>query len=466
VNPLNPLNRTVVAPLSSAIIAVLLAGIVVVGVDRVDRELREGEARLEAEGLVEVSIERAPFVRVSDSRILGRTDRVRVIEGRAVLELPEDSTVELRRDSAVTVAGGRERDLILEAGDLLVEARRDTVKVDGGKALVSVAGAAKLRRSASLVAGVYEGNVILQKHGESLGVPRYRQAAAIGTGVLPDGAEPLSLSAADEWDRRLLPAVLTLDQQLQTFGRGFEAQLPPGGGVGPDLFRSVLPDLGDVPITPDMLAGRAPGENLIGLTLVALDRGEFSTRMRRIFGFRAQGASWGLVAADRNLNPNPVLVNLKSAVGKVLPVPGAGLALAPGGAGPGSGPRPSASVPIDPATAGPGPAPGTPPPTSPPATPPPSPPAKPPPSSPPPKKIVDVPPTGTSLDPVLEPVVDPVEDLLSGLLGVLVGTPTATEPAIPPPLSSQSAPAAPTTTTTTSGGLLGGVTDTVGGLLG
>lgn len=459
---MNAVNRTVVAPLSSAIVAVLLAGIVVVGVDGVDRKLREGEARLEVEGLVEISVTGAPFVRASTSRVLGRGDRVRVVEGRAILELPRFSTVELRKDSAVTIGGG-DPHLVLEHGDLLVEARRDTVTVDGGKALVSVAGAAKLRRAVSLVAGVYEGNVILQNSGQSLGVPRYRQAAAVGTGVLPDAPEPLDLRASDEWDRRLLPQVLTLDEQLQIFSRGFEAQLPTGGGTGPELYRSVLPDLGDAPITPELLAGRAPGENLIGLTLVALDRGEFTTKVRRIFGFRSQGAIWGLVAADRNLNPNPVLVNLQFAVGKIFPV------AAPAGpeglrgrngrprpSGPGGPPAPTTPSPETPPPASP-PAP-TPPPPTPPAT---QPPPSPPPSTPPPDKRIDLPPTGTFLDPILEPVVDPLENLLSGVLDGLLGKQTTSAPA-QLPLAPAPAPVPPPAP----GGLLGSVTGTVGGLLG
>ena len=37
------------------------------------------------------------------------------------------------------------------------------------------------------------------------------------------------------------------------------------------------------------------------------------------------------------------------------------------------------------------------------------------------RKLIDVPQTGTFLDPVLDPLVTPVEDLLSGLLGGLLG---------------------------------------------
>ena len=466
---MNALNRTVVAPLSSAIIAVLVAGLVVVGVDRVDRTLREGEARLQTRGIVEVSVQGAPFVRTARNTILGRDDRVRVIEGGALLELPKGSVAELRAGSAVAIAATDAAALILEDGDLLVEARQDTVKVDGGSALVSVTGAAKLRRAASLVAGVYEGNVMLQKESDSIGIPRYRQAAAAGTGLLPDTPEPLRLSASDEWDRRLLADVLVLDERLNEFGRGFEAQLPAGEPAGPDLFRSVVPDLAAAPLTPEILAGRAAGENLIGLVLVALDRaGDFDARVSRIFGFRTQGASWGLVAADRNLNPNPVLGNLESALGALAPPPptetARGLFNQLGGILQG-GSELAAAAPVTSGSGGSAPVPaggGTPPSGVPSTAPAPGadPPA-PSPTTPPRRRTIDVPPTGTVLDPLLTPVVDPLETLLSGALEVVLGAPPAT--------TTSPTPTAPTTTTTappSGGGLLGGLTSTVGGLLG
>jgi hypothetical protein len=513
------LNRTVVAPLSSAIIAVLLAGIVVVGVDGARGTLREGEARLQPTGVVEVAVDGAPFVRASRERVLARDDQVRVVEGKAVLQLPRSSTVELRSGSLVTVAsGGRDPSLVLEQGDLLVEAPHDTVRVEGGMAVASVAGSARLRRGASLLAGVYGGNVNLQKNERSLGVPQYRQAAAVGTGLLPQAPDPLDLQVSDEWDRRLLGEVLSLSQQLEIFGRSFEAQLPAAGPKGIELFKTAIPELADAPITPAMLAGRAPGENLIGLSLVALDRGDFDSRVRRIFGFRAAGASWGLVAADRDLNPNPLLATLESAINRVMPaqgVPGAaGASNAAGtsaGLGRGRGgttgnsqasaeellagalvPAPSRAQPANgasPASPTPGGRLGTNPTTPPPSTT--SPTTAPPAATPPPKKkTVDLPPTGTLLDPLLEPVVTPLENLLSGVLDNHTGSPgtppgaslPVTSPATPP---TTSAPATPTSTAPTSrtptsttpttppttavtapaGGLLGGLVGTLGGLI-
>jgi hypothetical protein len=494
------LNRTVVAPLSSAIIAVLLAGIVVVGFDGVDRKLRAGEARLQPTGIVEVAENGGRFVRLSRDRILNRKDQIRVVEGKAVLELPHSSLAELRGGSVVTMAGGGQNPaLVLDQGDLLVEAPHDTVRVDGGMAVASVAGSARLHRGVSLLAGVYGGNVNLQKNERSLGVPRYRQAAAVGTGLLPEAPDPLDLRASDEWDRRLLGEVLSLSEQLEIFGRSFEAQLSASAVKGPELFKSVIPELADAPITPALLAGRAPGENLIGLSLVAFDRGDFDARVKRVFGFRAAGASWGLVAADRDLNPNPLLVKLEAAIERVLPVPSparssgaSGAAAGPGrgrgtgggsgvdteqllagallpGAEPANGAAPTTSTtgarggtkPANPNSAPPSTSP-SPPPTS--TTP-----------APPRQNPVDVPPTGTALDPVLEPVVKPLETLLSGVLDNLSDKPAGPAPSPSTTTSTTTAPTttttAPTTTTTTApatrnrGGLLGGLLNVVGGLL-
>jgi hypothetical protein len=522
------LNRSVVAPLSSAIITVMVAGLVVAGVDSVDRnKVREGTARLDPSGLVEVSIGGAPFIRASHGRTLGAGDHVRVIDGRAVLELPHSSKVELRAGSAVTVNGATQPAIGLDEGDLLVETGQgDTVTIDGGTSQIAVAGSGKLRRGVSLAAGVYEGTARLQRNEQALTVPQYRQAAVVGTGILPQAPDPLGLSPADEWDRRMLGSVMALDEQLTLIARSFEAEVPPS--PGPDLFKSLTPQVAALPITPELLGGRAAGENLVGFTLVALDKGDFLDRFQRIFGFRGQGASWGLVAADRAINPNPVLSDLEQALAKfhpgdlpgdqALPPLGSGFLGGRVNTGGGSSTGGTGGTGIGPATpggsggsgggtggsggsgggtggsggsggggggsGGGGTTPG---------------------------KLIDVPPTGTFLDPLLGPVVGPVEDLLSGLLGGLLGqgTPTTgsgsstslspvTKPAATLPASSptsgttgsvsagsgstgtvtSSGGSTPTTTgttapasttTTTSGGLLGGIvgglTKPVGGLL-
>jgi hypothetical protein len=461
------LNRSVIAPLSSAIITVLIAGLVVAGIDSVDRnKVEPGTARLEPNGIVEIAVGGTPFVRASHGRTLRARDQVRVIDGRAVLELPK-SKVELRAGSLLTINGDVQPAVTLDDGDLLVEAGRgDTVIVDGGNATVAVAGSAKLRRGVSLAAGVYEGTARLARNDEGLTIPQYRQAAVVGTGILPPAAEPLNLAASDEWDRRMAGSIMALDEQLTLITQAFEADAP--AGAGPDQFKAWMPKGAALPITPELLAGRAVGENLIGLTLVALDKGDFNARVASIFGFRTQGASWGLVAADRAINPNPVIEDLEFALGKLHPeglpgdiaapsfgggrriniggglfpiggVNGGGNASADGSATGGTGTGGSGGTGGTGGTGGGGGTPGsgggspggggTPGGGGSP-------------------KLIDVPPTGTFLDPLLNPLVTPVEDLLSGLLGGLLGQGAPSTSSTPTQPATTSV-AAPTTTPTT-----------------
>ncbi|HYH52039.1 MAG TPA: hypothetical protein VEG38_21035 [Acidimicrobiia bacterium] len=488
------LNRSVIAPLSSAIITVLVAGLVVAGIDTVDRDnVEPGTARLEPSGVVEISLAGAPFVRASHGRTLRANDKVQVLDGRAVLELPDRSKVELRSGSVLTVNGAVQPEISLNDGDLLVESGKgDTVMVDGGTALIEVAGSSKLRRGVSLAAGVYEGTARVSRNDDGLTIPQYRQAAVVGTGILPPAAEPLSLAAADEWDRRMAGSVMALDEQLRLIAQAFEAEAPPD--AGPDQFKEWMPKAASLPITPELLSGRAVGENLIGLTLVALDKGDFNARVASVFGFRAEGASWGLVAADRAINPNPVIQNLEFALAKLNPAAlpsdlaapssgrgpnnsidgrifpigigvggglsgggsgGTGGTGGPGGTGSsgtggtgsnGTGGTGGSGGAGGGGTGGGGTGGGTPGGGG---------------GSP---KLIDLPPTGTFLDPLLDPLLTPVEDLLSGLLGGLLGqgSPT-TGTAAPKPQAPvvQSPPVTATTPTPGSGTITGAVTATV-----
>jgi hypothetical protein len=206
-----------------------------------------------------------------------------------------------------------------------------------------------------------------------------------------------------------------------------------------------VPDLSDEPITPTELAGRAPGENLIGFVLVSHDMGSFQERYNNIFGFRSQGASWGLIAADRDLSEVPVLNGMEFALGFVS---GSGGVVAEtprgeaaplgtggtnnprtGGARP--GPAGTPTGPPNPSTTPstqPGPGTTNPGPTDPGTTP--SPGGTPPGQTPPPDpKVIDVPPLGIpAVDNLLQPVIDPVENLLDGVLDGLLGLGAASSP--------------------------------------
>ncbi|MBI2168383.1 MAG: hypothetical protein HYU28_02620 [Actinobacteria bacterium] len=327
----------VAVALSVALVAVGLATVVI---RNRGNDLAPGQARMAAEGVVEASFGGADFTEVEDEATLSRGDRVRVKSGRAALEFAGGMDAELRTGSAVTVGGAEGAVLRLDRGDLLVEASDSGAVVDGESAHVTVkSGASKLRRSASLVLGVYDGDAVLVGAGRSLAVDRYRQAAVVGQGRLPRETRPLVIDEGDEWDRRFLGSVLELDRRLVAFGRGFEVLLPDEGSGTPSLYRRLLPSLEGEPLTAPLLAGRSAGENLIGLALVALGEGAFQERFDAVFDFRDAGARWGLVAADLGYEAPDVVAAVEAAIDRA-PLPVAvpeGPVAAPGAEGPSSG---------------------------------------------------------------------------------------------------------------------------------
>ncbi|HVM40575.1 MAG TPA: hypothetical protein VM618_07345, partial [Acidimicrobiia bacterium] len=334
-DPTRAVAITVVAVLLGTGLAVVAVRSGELGTGERDLDLAVGaNARLASREVVTAA--------ATEESVLSTGDRVRVRSGTAVLELPGARTAELRAGSHLRVGGPDEAMVKLDRGDLLVRSDGGAVTVDGGSALLTVRrGSAKIRRSASLLVGVYSGRVAIDGAARSLTVEAYRQAAVAGTGTLPSGVRPLTVDEDDEWDRRVLGAILDLDRRLVAFGRGFEALLPATSAASPALFRQVLPDLADAPLTTDDLAGRPAGENLIGLTVVALAGGSFEERLEDVFGFREAGARWGLVAADQGLAPPTVIGGVEAAIDRApvnVAAPDQVDGQAPGsGGGPGGG---------------------------------------------------------------------------------------------------------------------------------
>lgn len=310
-------RRVPLVAVGLGVLTVLVAsGLSAVVLVRHDRALAPGEVRLVVDGRVELKAPGGAWAPVEGRRALRAGETVRVREGKAVLELPEGDSAELRSGSTVAITGGSPA-FRLEQGDLLVQARHAPVAIDGGSATASVGGAAKLHRSASLVAGVYDGSVRLSGAGQVLSVPRLRQAVVAGVGTLPDAVRPLGLKDDDEWDRRMLGDVLELDRRLVAFAHGFEASVFGAVADDPGFYRALLPALAGAPITSDFLATRSAGENLVGLALVALDRRDsIEARMTKVFGLRSEGARWGLIAADQRLEPAGVVDAIQAAIGR------------------------------------------------------------------------------------------------------------------------------------------------------
>lgn len=377
----------------------------------------KGEARLEVDG--EAIVDR----RGGDQEIIGGStelrpgDLVELSEGTGRMVLRDGVRMELRAglgDAANSMVRMGETP-VLEAGDLLVAAPGRASVSAAGTTLMVEEGSARLSRTLGVGVAAYDGAVHLDSAGLERDVRALREMQVPALGHPPRQARPLRYRASDPWDRRFLGAAIELGRTLEGLASSYTVNLNPGEGRTPGFFRLVLPGLEDErEFTAELLdVDRPPGETLIGAAIAELGRrGEFAERWDHVFGFRDEGAEWGLVALDQDVAGTPLLGTIEDAL-DASPLafaapPGVGTSDpgSPGSPGAPGSPRPPGGTP--PTTPTTNPPPTTPPPTTPPPTLPP-PPTTPPPTTP--------PPPPTPLDPVLEPVGDAVSDLLGGLLG-------------------------------------------------
>jgi hypothetical protein len=377
----------------------------------------EGEARLEVDG--KATVERADGDRetVDGSTDLDSGDRVTMLEGVASMQLRGGTTFELRKrldDGAADTQLLMGSMPVLEAGDLLVATPESTkVEADGTEVTIRE-GAARITREFGMSASAYDAELELDSAGVESAVPALRQVAVPDLGR-PRPPRPVDYEEGkDPWDRRYLGAAMEVGQQLQDLSDELSGRLGDGEGRTVGYLRLVLPGLEDeAALTQDDIAlDRDPGDTLIGAAITDRgERGTFDDRWDDVFGFRDEGAEWGIVALDQAVRSGPLLGDVEEAFNTSFDeLTQAPAADEPSGGEPGgtatggsSGPAGGDGGPDGGADSGGGSG-GTTPTTTPPTLPPP---LAPPPDSEPP----------AALDPITEPVGDLVDDLLGGLLG-------------------------------------------------
>jgi hypothetical protein len=388
----------------------LVVGVLAFGAGCSRDGLRPGEARLTFTGQVLLGEAGKALQAVTGERRIHDGDRVKVVAGEARIATASGVVYELRRTDFLLSSSPT-----LTAGELLVQSPKREVRVRSAGSEVLVRGAARLSRSLALTAGVYEGRAVLRSGGRDFALPALRQAAVPAIGVLPTAATPVAYDDGDTWDRRFLGAAMAFGRELEARSRAFGPNVARGEGRTPGFYRLLLPELEEeTGFTASLLTpSRPPGETLVGATLaVSGESGSFAERWRGIFGFRDEGAPWGLVALDQGVSDaaDPVLRRLDTAIGRApLRFSGGTTALGPttattaapagggssggGGGGGGGGSRPTTTTTQPgPTTTQPGPGPTTPT-TQPPVT-------------------VPPPVTGTPVEPLVEPVVDTLNGLL------------------------------------------------------
>ncbi len=301
--------------------AVLLS-LLAVGLTSCSRSSEPAAGRLVVDGRAEVNRPGQDRREVTGSRNLTFGDRVRVLQGTAVVRLPEGRRLELRVGTDVELQAGVRGTVAqptLHAGDLLVTAGAGPLVVAVTGADVAVQGDARLSRGLAMLVGAYKGTVQMSSNGSTLTVPALRQAAIPAAGPFPTKAAPLEALATDPWDLRYLSDAIQLSNQLAARSDGFTAQLGPTEGRSFNYFRELLPRLAAEPgFTPQLLnPARPPGETLVGAAITLEGSlGAFAERWAAVFGFRDLGAAWGLVAADQGVAAGPLMAAIESAIAR------------------------------------------------------------------------------------------------------------------------------------------------------
>ncbi|HEX9994922.1 MAG TPA: hypothetical protein VGB14_18495, partial [Acidimicrobiales bacterium] len=190
--------------------------------------------------------------------------------------------------------------------------------VDTGTTTVETAAAtAHLRRSYTSAVGVYEGAATVTTAGRELAVPALREAQVWAPGRLPARPRPMRYDPDDPWDRHFLGRAIAFGEELQARASTYTASLAPGEGRTAGFYQLLLPQLEDEPaFEADLLdEWRTPGETLVGAAIAALgERGGFTERWGDVFGFRDEGAAWGLVALDQGVDSDPLRATIEQAL--------------------------------------------------------------------------------------------------------------------------------------------------------
>jgi hypothetical protein len=369
-------------------------------------KLQAGEARLELSrgGSALVADRGGKLVRTTSAKTLHRGARIKVVSGSASVRLADGSSIEMQPAAEVHLDARP----LLVSGDVLVTAgSRGPLTVDAGDGSAEVAGVGRLTRGFGLDIESYRRVTTLHSAGRDLAIKAPRHAALAALGVLPNSADPISYDEADAagWDQRYLGSAIDLGRRLSEPVRAFSQSLRPGEGRTVGFYRQLLPALDQQPLDDGLLAAvpqRRPDEGLVGAAVaLASKQGSFADRWQAVFGFRAQGAQWGLVALDQDVSDADGLSKTVLAALNRAPVDFASTSATPGTAtpiAPASRPTGTTTTTTTPPSQGGGG--GTTTTTTQPSGPVPTP-----------------PPTGTPLDPLTQPIVQPVVDTLNGLLG-------------------------------------------------
>jgi hypothetical protein len=282
------------------------------GHDAVDSALKvaslKGDVTVQAPGEEPRSLRDGETIRAGSNLRTGKDSSARLEGGGGrALELGADT-------QATIVSAGN---VALEIGSALGEAGEGDLSFDSRGVGVQISeGTARLERLLGVLrVGVYSGKTRVDLAGRGVNVPPFRELDFAGGIPVDRAPRPLTLSGADEWDRRLLGDVIEFDQEISQFGTGFNNQYA-GQTAEPAFFRGFV-TVSNVSFLGGV-TGQPPAEILIGLVLAERVQAAKGGSLQRLFGAalveRAAGATWGLIAKERGQDLPQLLAAVLDAI--------------------------------------------------------------------------------------------------------------------------------------------------------
>jgi hypothetical protein len=242
-----------------------------------------------------------PVTKESDLReeVLVRTGE----DGRALLELAGDRTLEMAPDTEVRLDDGGDRPTLVTGSALATGERGLAVGVDRSVEVQSTGGVYRLDQDAgSLRVGVYQGSVLIPGSGWSGTLLPLHQAVVTSSSV-PEPPRPLQVDPRDAWDVRMIGEAIDVGLGLETLQRGLRSQLADRGAHR--LVAGVLPE--------DLPRGRAmpilrkadPAESVVAAVVASRAAADTEdsplSLLSKVLDLRGDGASWIVVVAQWEL---------------------------------------------------------------------------------------------------------------------------------------------------------------------
>lgn len=249
-------------------------------------------------------------------------DRIRMLDGTGVLELPHDGKVLLRAGKHASIVRAAAAPQIVD-GDAVVEAASGGGRFSAGGVDVALdEGAVRVQRRLSVTVAVYRGHATVRSAGRELagGLDALRQVSIPATGQVPRDPTPLLYDDAspDPWDRQFLGDAIDLGRDLERRSRGLTGQLGPRVRVDATLLDRVLPPLVDHDVALTRVSASSPGEAVVGgaIAVESAATKDISAAWNDVFDFRDAGARWGLVALDQRVKRAALNARLDDAAGR------------------------------------------------------------------------------------------------------------------------------------------------------